>query len=449
MHEINGLESVAAGVVIRSHKIELVPTDSVKPNNKNRNKHPESQIERLVKIITHQGFRQPLIISNRSGLLVAGHGRLIAAKRLGMTEVPVIFQDFENEEMEYQAQVSDNAIALQAELDLAGINVDIGELGPFDIELLGLENFSVEVADKVPGCDEDDAPAVHAESRVVRGDVFSLGRHRLMCGDSTMIDDVEQLMAGEKAELCFTSPPYADQREYGGGLELSTEHLATFIRASLKSVNYYAVNLGYSRKNGEVNQYWDDYIKEARECAIKLLSWNVWSKGVCGSVGNQTAMFGISHEFIFVFGEHAKDLNRTVPNKHAGSFNENSTTRQSNGSTKKRKSVVIGDFSQMQTVFSCDVQRGQDGIEHPARFPVALPEAYIEAMTGSNQIVYEPFGGSGTTLIAAEKTNRKSMTMEIDPKYCAVILDRWAKYTGQDPVRESDGMLWSAIKSNA
>lgn len=148
-------------VVIRSRKIEMVAIEDVRPNNRNRNKHSEAQIERLVKIIQRQGFRQPLIVSNQSGLLVAGHGRLIAAKRLGMTEVPVVRQDFDSEEQEYQAQVSDNAIASWAELDLAGINADIPELGPFDIELLGLKDFSVDLSEaSLPDIIDEDRPKI-------------------------------------------------------------------------------------------------------------------------------------------------------------------------------------------------------------------------------------------------------------------------------------------------
>lgn len=148
-------------VVIRSRKIEMVAIEDVRPNNRNRNKHSEAQIERLAKIIKHQGFRQPLIVSNQSGLLVAGHGRLIAAKRLGMTEVPVVRQDFDSEEQEYQAQVSDNAIAAWAELDLAGINADLPELGPFDIELLGMKHFSVDIsAVSLPDITDDDRPNI-------------------------------------------------------------------------------------------------------------------------------------------------------------------------------------------------------------------------------------------------------------------------------------------------
>jgi DNA modification methylase len=275
------------------------------------------------------------------------------------------------------------------------------------------------------------------------GNLVLWSRHRVLCGDSTSIDDFEKLMAGEKAELCFTSPPYADQREYNGENDLSTQHLATFIRTGSHLCNYFAVNLGYSRKDGEVNPYWDDYIKEAKENGLKLLSWNVWHKGECGSIGNQTAMFGISHEWIFVFGADRKQLNMTVPNKSAGGLANHTGNRQSDGTIKAPKHRIVADFSQLKTVYECTAQKARDEIDHPARFPVVLPEGYIEAMTDIGQIVYEPFCGSGTTLIAAEKTGRRCFVSEIDPRYVDVILSRYIKYSGKMVIRE-DGEQWAA-----
>lgn len=139
---------------IRSREIIIIPIDEIVPNPKNRNTHSKEQIERLCEIIRYQGFRIPLIVSNRSGLLVSGHGRLAAARKLGLETLPVIYQDFENEEQEYTAGISDNAIASWAELDLSGINTDIGELGPFDIDMLGMTQFSV-VPEFEPGSLED------------------------------------------------------------------------------------------------------------------------------------------------------------------------------------------------------------------------------------------------------------------------------------------------------
>ena len=128
-------------------KIEWVKTADLTPRPNNRNSHPEEQIDRLAKIVDHNGFRVPIIVSKLSGLVVAGHGRLEAAKRLGLEKVPVIYQDFASEDEEYQFHVADNGIARWAELDLSGINADLENIGPIDIDLLGIKDFLVEPAE--------------------------------------------------------------------------------------------------------------------------------------------------------------------------------------------------------------------------------------------------------------------------------------------------------------
>lgn len=415
-------------VVIRSRKIEMVAIEDVRPNNRNRNKHPEAQIERLIKIIKHQGFRQPLIVSNQSGLLVAGHGRLIAAKRLGMTEVPVVFQDFESEEQEYQAQVSDNAIASWAELDLAGINADIPELGPFDIDLLGIENFAVEIADKLePQCDEDDVPEV-GTALVVPGDVYTLGRHRLMCGDSTMIDDIERLMDGEMADLWITDPPYGvsyvekNAAVHGG---IVKNAIGKEIKNDTKSVE-------------ELCPFWRDVASNAFTVSTDKCS-HYWfacqgSDKMMMMMMMDEAGWNIRHELIwvkssFVFGRSDYHY-RHEPIIY--------------GWKKDGTHEWYGDRKQ-DSVF--EVDRPSKSDLHPTTKPVELIEKFINNSSRSGQVILDTFGGSGTTLIASEKTGRNARLMELDPKYCTVILDRWAKYTGKDPVRESDSAKWSDIKA--
>ena len=133
----------------KAEKITMVDIWEIKPNPRNRNKHSDAQIARLISIMRVQGFRNPLIVSNQSGLVVAGHGRLMAAIKLGLEKVPVMFQDFDSEELEYAHMVADNAISLWAELDLAGINFDLPSLGPdLDLDLLGIKNFLLEPAEK-------------------------------------------------------------------------------------------------------------------------------------------------------------------------------------------------------------------------------------------------------------------------------------------------------------
>jgi DNA modification methylase len=238
-------------------------------------------------------------------------------------------------------------------------------------------------------------------------------------------------MDGCIAEICFTSPPYADQREYNGDKDLSTQHIATFIRSAYGKVNYFVVNLGYSRKDQEVNLYWEDYTQEAKNCGLKLLSWNIWDRSGFGyTVGQATAMFTIDHEWIFVFGNKAKELNKTVENKQSG-VAKKGTIRQKNGETT---AVFTETHSHRQigTIIRCDVARYKGGDHtHPAMFPVELAETYIESMTGNKDIVYEPFCGSGTTMIACEKLGRTNFSMELDPKYCDVIVKRWEDFTGK------------------
>jgi len=128
---------------------QMVPISELCPHPKNRNKHGEDQIERLAKLISHHGFRAPIIVSNQSGFIVKGHGTLFAIKKLGESEAPIVYQDFESEEEEYQFLQADNAIASWAELDLSGIHVDLSELAPFDIDLLGIKDFQFEPTDSV------------------------------------------------------------------------------------------------------------------------------------------------------------------------------------------------------------------------------------------------------------------------------------------------------------
>jgi hypothetical protein len=135
--------------MIKASEISLVPIKNIKLNPKNRNKHGKDQIDELVKIIEYQGFRRPVTISNRSGLLTCGEGRYLAAKRLKLKEIPVMYQDYDSEEQEYADGIADNAIDKWAKLDFSGINNDIGNFGPeFDISLLGINNFTVDFAEK-------------------------------------------------------------------------------------------------------------------------------------------------------------------------------------------------------------------------------------------------------------------------------------------------------------
>jgi DNA modification methylase len=409
----------------------------LKPHPKNPNRHSPAQIDRLIKLIKAYGWRHPIIVSNQTGFVIVGHGRLEAAIKMKESTVPVNHQDFKDEEEEYGFMVADNAIAGWADLDLASINLVLPELGPdFDVDLFGIKDFVLEPADKYGDKDADEVPE-NRRTDIKIGDLWALGNHRLLCGDSTNRLCVARLLDGEKAELCFTSPPYGDQREYNKkDLNLDIEHISKFITASSEHVNYWAVVLGTMRKDGEVFTYWDTFIKTARDAGLKLISWNIWNKMNDALMFTFNQMFAVNHEWIFVFGRESKKLIPTVRNQHAGEINDHVSVRVKDGRIKKQDTVKIREFSQLRTIIDCTPQKARNNdFDHPAMFCVELPEKYIEAFVVKDGLVYEPFSGSGTTLIACEKTNRKCFGMEIDPQYCQVIIDRWEKFTGQKAVK--------------
>lgn len=389
---------------------KLLPLAALIPHPKNRNKHPEKQIKRLAEILKYQGWRYPIKVSKLSGHVTSGHGRIEAARMNGWEEVPVNYQDYSDEAQEYADVQADNAIASWAELDLSGINADIGDLGPdFDIDMLGIKNFKIDVAEKAG---EDDVPDVPKEPVTKRGDIYQLGRHRLMCGDSTLIDDVEKLMNGEKADLWIADPPFGvsyveKNAAVNGGIVKN--QTGKEIKSDTKSVE-------------ELAPFWRDAASNAHMVTTDKAS-NYW----CACQGSDKMMmmmmmdeagWNIRHELIWV--------------KSSMVFGRSDYHYQHEpiiyGWKKDGTHEWFGDRKQT-SVFNIDRPSKSD--LHPTTKPVELFQNFIENSTGADQLIFESFGGSGTTLVASEKTGRRSNTMELDPRYCDVIVSRWEGFTGE------------------
>jgi DNA modification methylase len=256
-------------------------------------------------------------------------------------------------------------------------------------------------------------------------------------------------MMGEKAELCFTSPPYSDMREYKSDGAADINKLKRFIPAIKPHSEYCLVNLGIQIKNYEIVQYWDEYIREAKDAGYLFLSWSIWDKMNAGGISNQSAMFAIEHEWIFVFGNKYKDINRTV-NKSPETENRRKYDRTDtsgrpirgvrlpDGTFKDSSRGINYTHKQLPTVVQVSpyLARNDDNLKsHPAVMSVGLPTVYINAMTDPGQYVIDPFLGSGTTMIACENTGRKCRGIEIAPDYVAVCLQRYQDATGKEPVR--------------
>jgi DNA modification methylase len=405
------------------------------PNPKNWRTHPKAQQDALRGILAEVGYADALLareLPDGSLMLVDGHLR---AETTPDQEVPVLILDINEAEAD-KLLLSLDPLAALAETNAQALDALLREVDTGSEGLQQMYADMAEAAELYEGDNaeivEDEIPEPPVDPITKPGDLWLLGDHRLLCGDSTKPEDVERLMAGSNIDILFTSPPYSDQRAYDGNSDLSPEKLSAFITQSQPYADLVCVNLGMKRDRGVVVRYWDHYISAAESCGLGLLSWNVWDRSGFGyTIGQATAMFTIDHEFVFVFGRESRTLNKTVPNKTAGRKTEG-TRRQADGSTTPAESTT-SKLRQLGTVFRCDVVKSRDKEldKHPAMFPVAFPAAYIAACCSDGGSVYEPFCGSGTTLIAAEQLGRKCYGMEISPAYCDVIVKRWETLTGK------------------
>lgn len=390
---------------------ELVKCSTLKPHPKNRNKHPDDQIERLAKILKYQGIRAPIVVSKRSGKITKGHGTLQAIKKNGWQEAPVVYQDFEDDDQEWLFVQSDNAIAMWAELDLKGINADLSELGPFDIDLIGIKDFEVEPLDRLLG-DEDAVPDVKPTD-IKLGDLFVLGDHRLLCGDSTDAAQVERLMNGEKPMLMFTDPPYG------------VDYNATWRDEAAKKG---FIRFGVSKNVGKIkNDNLVDWTQSYKNFDCQIVY--VWHAGKFSSTiqsNLESCNYDIISQIIWVkptFAISRGDYHW----QHEPCWYAVKKGKNHNWQGKRDQATVW------------KINRDTEIHGHATPKPVELCEKGILNSTKISELVCDPFGGSGSTLIACEKTNRKCFMMELDPQYCQVIIDRWEQYTGKKAVKDASG----------
>lgn len=407
---------------------ELKNLSDLLDHPKNRNTHSASQIERLAKLFTYHGVRHPIIVSKRSGHIVAGHGRKLAAQEAGLSEFPVVFQDFESDEQEYAFIQSDNAIASWAELDFAGINDDLPDLGPdFDLEMLGIKDFALDVSEKleVTKIDEEkenDAPEVKKEHKCVRGDVWVLGNHRLVCGDSTMIDDVDKLMSGKKADMLFTDPPYGVN--YEGG-------------------HFHCGDVKVKNKREKLI---NDNSTQIYKDIVPIIT--AFVDGPCYTWFASTKMRGIieSIESIESIGElHAMIIWNKI-NATYGALNAQYKQRFEPCFYWKPKGSTLRWSGPTNENTVWDIKRDPRNNYHPTQKPVALAERAIR--NHEVETVLDLFGGSGSTLIACEKLGRKARLMELSESYCDVIIQRWQDLTGKKAVRQ-DGASFDEVDFQA
>jgi site-specific DNA-methyltransferase (adenine-specific) len=412
-----------------AQRIELWPLDRLKPYERNARTHSAEQVAQIAASIVEFGFTNPILVDSGDGI-IAGHGRLQAARELGLSTVPVVVLDYLSDRQRRAYVLADNQLALNAGWDLELLRTELQDLvaDDFDLSVIGfsdeeLEDLLPEVEELPPEDADDEAvPEVPAEPITKPGDVWLLGKHRLMCGDSTSLTEVERLMAGGKADLLLTDPPYnvavvggnhslsPEERKKQGGLviendSMSDEDFRQFLRDVYTAADlvmhpgavfyiWHADSEGYNFRGAARDVGW-----QVRQCLI-------WNKNSL-VMGRQD--YHWKHEPCLYGWKEG-----------AGHYW---------GSDRSQTTVL-------------DFNRPSRNGEHPTMKPVELFQYQVENSSKRKSVVLDLFGGSGTTAIACEKTGRQARLMELDPRYCDVIVKRWQAFTGKRATLEATGELF-------
>jgi len=438
--------------------VDYRKVETLIPYARNPRTHSDAQVAKIAASIVEYGWTNPVLVDGDNGV-IAGHGRLAAARKLGLDEVPVIELGHLTPAQKRAYVISDNRLALDAGWDEELLALELAELSEagYDLALTGFDESEIDalLADETTVGDgeqeeagddaADDVPDTPAVPVSRIGDVWALGAHRLICGDAADASVVVALMRGERARLCFTSPPYGNQRDYttGGIADWDALMRGVFAQLPMADDAQVLVNLGLIHRNKEFVPYWDGWLGWMRTQGWRRFAWYVWDQGP-GMPGDWAGRFAPSFEFVFHFNRASRKPNKIVPCKHAG---QESHLRADGSSTAMRsKEGEVGGWTHagqptQDTRIPDSVIRvmrhkgkiGQD-IDHPAVFPVALPQFIIEAYSDEDDLVFEPFGGSGTTMLAAQRIGRICRSVEIAPEYVDVAVRRFQQNHPDVPV---------------
>ena len=379
-------------------RIELLPISEILPYAKNPRKN-EKSVKFVKESIRQFGFKVPIIIDSKREI-VCGHTRLLAAKSLGLSEVPCIVADDLTDEQIKAFRLADNKVGEFSDWDLDLLNNELSEIaeidmGDFGFDLSEDEEETEVVEDEVPG---------EVESICNKGGIWRLGEHRLMCGDSTSVNDVTKLMNGEMADMCFTDPPYGVS--YEGGLNdvkrkqikndaLRGDSLYNFLVPVFENIKSFtiqkaAIYIFYAHPSTL------QFINALYDAKLKQRSILIWKK-IGGGFGDFMAQYMNAYEPC-IYASNGDSVNWYGPTNE-------------------------------KTIWEMEKERVCD--LHPTMKPIPLVGRAISNSSKKGDIVIDLFGGSGSTIIACEQLGRKCRMMELDPHYCDVIIARWEKLTGK------------------
>jgi DNA modification methylase len=427
-------------------KIEQIKIRELKENPKNPRLN-DPAVDAVARSIQAYGFNNPIITDEQLNI-AAGHTRLKAAIKLGLETVPVIRVPGLIGTKFTGYAIADNQTATIATWDddvLKQLVAALNEDDSFDLLDLGFDEHALSVLLEAP-TDEDKENAVPDIPKIPitkLGDVWLLGDHRLICGDATNEVQVKILMEKETSSLCFTSPPYNKQRDYKNKIvDWDALMIGAFRCLPVKDDGQVLVNLGLIHREGKWVEYWRVWMNFMIDAGWNNFGWYVWDQG-SGLPGDWNGRLAPSFEFIFHFNRAAIKLNKCIKTKpdtvKRGRKSKNGKgLRGTDGVVRgiSSPSKVGQKYKIPDSVLRITRNMSSSRHHHPATFPVALPELILQTYSQSSHICYDPFVGSGTTIIAAEKLNRRCFAIEIDPGYCDVVVERWEQFTGGKAERQ-------------
>lgn len=385
-------------------QIESIGIDTMIPFAKNSRTHDDAQVAQIAASIKEFGFTNPVLIDESNGI-IAGHGRVLAARKLKLSEVPCIRLAHLTDAQKRAYVIADNKLALNAGWDAAMLKLELADLKAldFDLDLTGFNTNEIDALLAEKGTegltDPDDTPEPPVDPVTRLGDVWICGQHRVMCGDSTSINAVDVLMQGDKADMVFTDPPYnidyqgvSDRRKIKND-KMNDSAFTDFLVNSVTSCETMYVCCSW--------QYAHLFRAALEQIGRKPKALIVWDK--VNPAQNLDKYFK-QHELIW----------------YVGALGGEKTLRGDVWTVKRQKNTV-----------------------HPTMKPVELIEMALKDQP-DKKVIVDNFGGSGSTLIAAEKNGRKARIMELDPKYCDVIIKRWQDFTGNQAILESTGEPFKA-----
>lgn len=421
--------------------VTYLSPETLKPSGRNSRQHSDKQIKQIAASIRQFGFNSPVIVDG-ANRIIAGHGRVLAAKELGLKEIPTIQVKHLTDAETRAYLIADNKLALNSSWDKIMLEEEIADLSSldlnFDVEITGFSSLEIDalLQEEVETAAEDITPPVDIKRPAVcqPGDIWQLGNHRLICGDARFAETYEALLAGAKADMMFTDPPYnvpiagnvsglgkVKHKDFAMACgEMNEEEFIKFLTAFIEQAKAFS-------RDGALHYICMDWkhIYElqvaARSIYSALKNICVWNK----SNGGMGAFYRSKHELVSVYqsGE-GPAMNNIELGKH-GRYRTNVWDYPGANSMSK------GRMNDLQM--------------HPTVKPVVMVADAIKDCTNRGQAVLDPFAGSGTTIIAAEKAKRIAYGIELDPHYCDVILKRWVAFTGEPAVHAVTGEAFGEI----